>query len=179
MSLLNFRLLAAVGLFASIPAADTPAVASVQAFRYDAQGRLVAACLARPGDAQRSEYALDAAGNRSKYLNTATVVVLPAPSRIYSADQRFFLVMQSDGNLVVYTSANVALWGAGTNGQPANEAVMQTDGNLVLYTPNGVPVWASNTAGNECAQLRLENDGNLVIRGLDGAVLWQSGSGGH
>jgi RHS repeat-associated protein len=42
--------------------------------------------------------------------------------------------MQSDGNLVVYSPSNQAMWSTGTAGSNATGFEMQDDGNLVLYT---------------------------------------------
>lgn len=43
------------------------------------------------------------------------------------------LLMQSDGNLVLYRGS-VALWSSRTSGNPGAFAVMQADGNLVVYS---------------------------------------------
>jgi hypothetical protein len=83
---------------------------------------------------------------------------------ITSTDGRFRLVMQTDGNLVVYrTRDNHALWATGTQHSDAQRAVMQTDGNLVLYHVDNRPAWASNTNGSPGSHLSMQNDGNLVI----------------
>jgi hypothetical protein len=53
------------------------------------------------------------------------------------------LVMQTDGNLVLY-AAGAAWWSTGTNGTGTqNRLVMQSDGNLVVYTQLNHPVWSS------------------------------------
>jgi hypothetical protein len=54
-----------------------------------------------------------------------------------------FLVMQGDGNLVLYDTSK-ARWSSQTQGNPAARAVMQSDGNLVIYTPTDRALWASN-----------------------------------
>ena len=83
---------------------------------------------------------------------------------ITSGDGRYRLIMQNDGNLVVYrNSDNRALWGSGTQGTDVHRAVMQNDGNLVLYHVNNAPAWASNTAGSPGSYLVMQTDGNLVI----------------
>jgi hypothetical protein len=83
---------------------------------------------------------------------------------ITSGDGRFRLIMQTDGNLVIYrTSDNRALWATGTQGTDVHRAVMQTDGNLVLYHVSNAPAWASNTAGKPGSYLIMQNDGNMVI----------------
>ena len=81
---------------------------------------------------------------------------------LYSDDGRFRVVLQNDGNLVVYDCENKQLWASGTNGQSVSQCIMQTDGNLVIYGYNG-PIWASNTSGNPDAYLDMQNDGILVI----------------
>lgn len=59
------------------------------------------------------------------------------------------LVMQTDGNLVMY-SYDVdgrAVWSSGTSGNPGARVVMQTDGNLVVYSTSNRPLWQSRTSG--------------------------------
>ncbi len=66
-----------------------------------------------------------------------------------------YVYMQSDGNLVVYTSSGGpgiggALWSTHTNGHTGAYAIMQNDGNFVVYGSGGGPttggsLWASNT----------------------------------
>ncbi|MFB9414783.1 LamG-like jellyroll fold domain-containing protein [Dactylosporangium matsuzakiense] len=59
------------------------------------------------------------------------------------------LVLQTDGNLVIYADANHtaanALWSAGINGQDVNCVILQADGNLVAYTGTNTVVWSSQT----------------------------------
>lgn len=88
-----------------------------------------------------------------------------------SLDGRFTLIMQSDGNLVLYRNGVGPLWASHTVGTGAIQAVMQSDGNLVLYTANNSPVWASNTVGGSSILL-LQNDGNLVIYREGGGAVW-------
>ncbi|MET8564056.1 beta-galactosidase [Streptomyces flaveolus] len=95
-----------------------------------------------------------------------------------SCDGRFELVLQGDGNLVLY-QGDTALWASGTAGTQAAEVLMQGDGNLVLYTAAGSPVWASNTPGNPGAKLVLRDDGDVVITSGSGTTLWSTGTGGH
>lgn len=72
------------------------------------------------------------------------------------------LVMQSDGNLVLYGRSK-ALWSTGTIGRDADRLVVQSDGNLVLYSSKKVPLWSSCTAGDGPDRLVLQSDGNLVL----------------
>lgn len=53
------------------------------------------------------------------------------------------LVMQGDGNLVVYNPGGRPLWSSGTKG--GNRFIMQGDGNLVMYNSSNKAIWSSGT----------------------------------
>lgn len=57
------------------------------------------------------------------------------------------LVMQHDGNLVLYSSGGTALWASGTAGHHGARLAVQDDGNVVIYTAGNTAVWATNTVG--------------------------------
>ncbi len=92
---------------------------------------------------------------------------------LMSASAHSVLLMQTDGNLVLYGDS-APQWHTGTNRTSANRLIMQTDGNLVLYNQAGTPLWNSGTAGNPNAQTILQSDGNLVVYSSGGAPLWSS-----
>ncbi|GHJ42946.1 hypothetical protein Cs7R123_02880 [Catellatospora sp. TT07R-123] len=97
---------------------------------------------------------------------------LGAGQRLVSADGQYVLVMQTDGNLVMYAPGSLALWATGTN-RPGSIVQMQTDGNLVVYAPGHVAVWASGTSGALHAE--MQTDGNIVIyNNADHAARWAS-----
>lgn len=54
--------------------------------------------------------------------------------KYWASNNRYYLIFQNDGNLVLYNRAGVAMWDAGTNNKGVR-AVFQDDGNLVVYTP--------------------------------------------
>lgn len=91
---------------------------------------------------------------------------------INSQDGRSTLVMQGDGNLVLYRSSGVVRWATGTNGQIVSQAIMQGDGNFVLYGPGGVYIWDTATDGHPGAYLIIKNDGNVVIYDTVGNPIW-------
>jgi hypothetical protein len=99
-----------------------------------------------------------------------------AQDHLISCDGRFKLVMQTDGNLVLYMNGTTALWSTGTVGSGATQAAMQTDGNFVLYA-GATPVWASNTAGHPNAVISVQNDGNVVI--YYGSPIWATNTCCH
>jgi hypothetical protein len=95
--------------------------------------------------------------------------------KITSNNGLFTLVMQGDGNLVLYRTDNrSAPWASNTWGSPANRAVMQGDGNFVVYGPDGHPYWNSGTAGYPGACVVVQDDGNLVVYDKIGTARWAS-----
>lgn len=77
----------------------------------------------------------------------------------------YALIMQGDGNLVVYANAGQrSIWDASSRG--GSYARMQMDGNFVVYNSNGTWRWTSKTGGkpyNMGYLLTLNNDGSLQI----------------
>lgn len=75
-----------------------------------------------------------------------------------------FLVMQGDGNLVMYRGST-PLWTSNTSGQNcgANQclAAFQGDGNFVVYNGSTV-LWNSGTNGNSGAQLVLSSQAPYI-----------------
>ncbi|WP_201276798.1 hypothetical protein [Microbulbifer sp. ALW1] len=97
--------------------------------------------------------------------------------RITSTNGNYYLIMQNDGNLVLYKkvgSGKEALWSSKTTGKPSARAVMQWDGNFVIYSTSSGALWSSNTHVNDPAKLRMQNDGNLVIYKTDGTPIWST-----
>lgn len=67
---------------------------------------------------------------------------LTTNQRLTSDNGSNFLVLQGDGNLVLYVSGK-ALWATATNGKGAVRFRLQGDGNLVLRDAAGSAVWSS------------------------------------
>ena len=56
------------------------------------------------------------------------------------------LMMQDDGNLVLYSSTHAALWSSRSWGHPGAWAIMQSDGNVVVYEAGGrKALWSTDT----------------------------------
>ena len=86
----------------------------------------------------------------------------------------YSLIMQEDGNLVLYLKgATKALWASGTAGRVVWKCTMQSDGNLVIYQDYN-PIWKSHTQGHPGAKLILQDDGNAVIYSLEGVPIWST-----
>ncbi len=103
---------------------------------------------------------------------------LQAGQDLVSPGGQYTLIMQTDGNLVIYGNGCV-IWASDTAGTGSSDyLVMQGDGNLVIYTSVGKPVWASNTAGTGSGNyLNMQVDGNLVVYTSVAAPVWASGAG--
>lgn len=88
------------------------------------------------------------------------------------------LTVQSDGNIVLYTSSNKAVWASNTQGTGANRLVLQDDANLVLYTGAGQSVWSTqtgstnggNTGGSSGSYTEMVGYLNQ-IRALNGTIV--------
>jgi hypothetical protein len=90
---------------------------------------------------------------------------------VVSGNGEFRLVLQSDGNLVEYSSeSSVPVWASNTYGRLSWCLVMQKDGNLVLYDVHGKGVWASDTAGHTGDMMIIEDDGAITIFPATNAV---------
>lgn len=90
---------------------------------------------------------------------------------LQDANRLYQLIMQSDGNLVLYytwSGRSGPLWASGTNGYNGAHAVMQTDGNLVVYDTANIARWATGTNGYSGVYLGLQTDGNVVLYGTPG-----------
>jgi hypothetical protein len=122
----------------------------------------------------------------SKYLKADT---LSENERLESDSNKYFVIMQSDGNLVVYSTGQTngrgrdfPIWASNTNGKGSKpfRAVMQKDGNFVVYDGTNSPKWASNTNGraNEPFNLIMQDDGNLVLYAKDNKPIWASNTMG-
>ncbi|KAJ3686235.1 hypothetical protein LUZ61_015399 [Rhynchospora tenuis] len=86
----------------------------------------------------------------------------------------YFLVMQTDCNLVLYDNGQV-VWSSGTSNLGLGCTLqMQTDGNLVIYDLFNRALWASNTGGQQGYYvLVLQRDRNVVIYG---GAIWGAGT---
>ena len=81
-------------------------------------------------------------------------------------DVTYFCTLQTDGNLVVYTSDNKVVWSSNTKHSSTNPGPffleMQNDGNAVIYDANTQPVWSTAPKGSN-SYLVMQTDGNLVV----------------
>lgn len=94
------------------------------------------------------------------------------------------LLMQSDGDLVLYAEANTPvtlLWTSGTGGPGGQDcrgrcsASFHSAGNLVLYDPNGTPYWWSGPDLANDHRLQLSsNFPQISIFNAQGDQVWRN-----
>ena len=121
-------------------------------------------------DGLASIYGAVVAAPRDRLLSGARL--LPGQA-ITSANGRFRLLFQTDGNLVLYDDVErSAPWSTNTAGTSAGHVIMQTDGNLVVYDAQGRDHWSTGTPGHSSAYLVVQPDGNLVVYRPDGETPW-------
>jgi hypothetical protein len=94
--------------------------------------------------------------------------VLNPNQALFSANKRWELIYQSDGNLVLYDvsipSVPKATWNSRTYGASAGRCIMQSDGNFVIYNAANKPVWDSQgTYGLINVTCQVQDDGNFVL----------------
>ena len=107
--------------------------------------------------------------------------VLRQGEHIYSPNAYFYMIMQGDGNLVIYRNLIYeGIWASHTSGKsyPPYELIMQNDGNLVIYAYRGNAIWSSGTSeqGVGPYTLSLSDDALLKIVDSTGTELWNSGT---
>ncbi|MEI6429483.1 MAG: trypsin-like peptidase domain-containing protein [Pseudanabaena sp. ELA607] len=95
-----------------------------------------------------------------------------------SANSCFSLIMQSDGNLVLYENLiSQSLWSSDSAGKGGQKVQFQRDGNLVLFNSMGNVLWKSDTHGQGASRLQVQNDGNVVIYRNDESAVWSTNTG--
>jgi hypothetical protein len=69
------------------------------------------------------------------------------------------LVMQDDGNLVLYSIGGHVIWQSGTQTFAGASAIMEGNGNLVIQTARDKTVWSSETSSHAGAPPRRHRSG--------------------
>jgi hypothetical protein len=112
------------------------------------------------------------------------------------------VVMQGDGNLVIYTPAGNAVWSSGTGGHPGVRLAINGTVLSILDDVNLRNLWSTGgpTAPSTCGRmnagqglapgasvvscngryvLMMQYDGNLVLSDTMGGAIWSTGTAGN
>ncbi len=102
--------------------------------------------------------------------------------RLISANKSYYLTMQTDGNLCIYTSSNQFVWCSMLYFGQGSYLIMQADGNLVVYDGKNNPVWNTMTqafydskyATTEWRAVRavLDDNGTLSLYTAANKKIW-------
>ncbi len=106
---------------------------------YDALGRVIRT-VAQDGGVTKTQFngnaiiVTDQAGKQRKSImdGLGRIVEVDEPGA-QPPPQSNYATMQTDGNFVLYNSANQSLWSTQSGGTNASSIMMQDDGNLVVY----------------------------------------------
>ncbi|AGL16591.1 FG-GAP repeat-containing protein [Actinoplanes sp. N902-109] len=90
---------------------------------------------------------------------------------LHSSDNRYYLWMQEDGNLVLY-DLGTPIWATNTPSNPGSRLIMQDDGNLVIYRADGTAIWDTRTWGTDADRLVLYDNGDLFLLDPNGQIVW-------
>lgn len=104
--------------------------------------------------------------------------------RLISANKSYYLTIQADGNMCIYTSTNTFVWCSMANKGKGSYLTMQADGNLVVSDSKNQSVWDTKTqayfdakyATAEWKPVRtvLENDGTLCLYNASNKKVWNN-----
>lgn len=102
--------------------------------------------------------------------------VLPAGRALFSADRSHELLMQTDGNLVLYRRRDSrVVWTSGTlHPSGRAELAMGQFGELVVRVPGGPMLRDFGTGFKGADRLTVRNDGRLTVTSPFGPTLWES-----
>lgn len=95
--------------------------------------------------------------------------VIDANGEVASCDGNTELVMQGDGNLVLYVR-HIPVWATNTGGTDARQAVMQANGDLQVRSAGGTVRWDSGTSGHAGAFIRVQDDGAASVVDVTGVI---------
>lgn len=104
-----------------------------------------------------------------------------------SANEQYTAVMESNGNLSVYTTVNGVLtnkiWSTSTTTFPSSDGPyhleLNSDGRLAIFNAKNTMTWESQTlriTGSPFV-LTMQNDGNLVLSDTYNNLVWSSQQG--
>jgi len=110
-----------------------------------------------------------------KILEYGTLI----PSQPFtSCNGAYVLLLQQDGNLVVYKGSAVASnarWATNTQSNTPARLTVNWDGDLILWSTGNTKLWESVAHGGRLGTpkyLWMQDDGNLVLYAADNSVLW-------
>lgn len=94
---------------------------------------------------------------------------------LVSNNRKFKLILQKDGNLILFKGQNEIEWSSNTLTDSASSLKMGEDGNLMLNKKNLTSYWSTNNSPARGAELILNDEGIIAITVKD-SIFWSSES---
>ncbi|GLL00940.1 hypothetical protein [Dactylosporangium matsuzakiense] len=98
---------------------------------------------------------------------------LTAGQALRSANGKYTLTQQPDGNLVLADEAKRVQWSSQTSANPGATASLDRTGDFVVYAKSGTVLWRSSVNG-QGALLQVRDDGTATITRADRQEVWSS-----
>ncbi|HSX47567.1 MAG TPA: hypothetical protein VLF63_02220, partial [Patescibacteria group bacterium] len=114
------------------------------------------------------------AGVLSRFTGTMNINgVLTTEHQLVSPTRQYRLILQTDGNLVIYNRNNVAIWSTGTHDTlPTAFTLWGVNSDLILYDSNGTWLWTAGISGMGGTVMYLGDDGNISVNTGNGYTVW-------
>ncbi|WP_329564359.1 hypothetical protein [Kitasatospora sp. NBC_01266] len=91
----------------------------------------------------------------------------------YNANNGYEIILQTDGNFVLYNGNGTALWASGTDGKGVTQLDWSQSGYVkLLNSSNGVVCTLGALSPAPGGQAVLQNDGNFVFYNTAGNATW-------
>jgi len=116
-------------------------------------------------------------GDRCVVLAKGKDVILAPGESIKAENGEITLLMQRDGNLVLYCAGGTPVWHSNTWywETESRSLVIKNTGDMKVVDKNQIERWSSNTEGNtEGVTLVAQDDNNLVLYTRGGVPIWHT-----
>jgi hypothetical protein len=98
---------------------------------------------------------------------------------LVSANGLYTLIMQTDGDLVIYGPGHKRIWSSGTTGSLYAVFANQSDGNMVVIAQGNRPACSFDTEIHPHSRIAMQSDGALVVYAPGRGTIWNSRQGGQ
>jgi hypothetical protein len=96
-------------------------------------------------------------------------------NNLISKNNKYKLIMQDDGNLIINNNKNISIWKMNVINKPY-KLYLHDNGNLVIYDSLKKSIWETNTTnkGKQPYSLVVSNIGDLEIQDSNQKIIWSS-----
>ena len=108
-------------------------------------------------------------------------VTIPKNTSVFSPNRKYRVVIQSDGNFVLYNSENQAKWASGTNATFVTDAKLRIDNRGVLHVLRGAlfaglqEKWSSQKGSDSCpCRLQVLDSGLVIVLDKNKQIVWSA-----